>query len=258
MKILKIAKWLNFLLGIYNVYLLLHKGQTVYFIVIFILNLVLFYIQTKSFFHIIAAVITYPFGLLLSKFEGTLKESSSIVQRKIEESEIDVNIMPLKTYVLLGTPDEKKKAIVEYTKAVKSHKKPASEAVLIFKKLVNDEHPDVGLYASEAIEEIEILLIDELFRADDDKKFCQIALEYVKSGYVYGSLEEYYKNLIKKHVENIPKDDPDYYIIKFEVTKNLEILYEGFENTKSEKIKQILIAEEIKRKNIKALKKLLI
>ena len=257
MRILKFVKWVNFLLGLYNIYLLLYKEQLIYFGVIFAINLILFYMQTKSYFYLIAAAITYPFGLLLSKFEGTLKESTTIVQKEMEEEGIDVNIMPLKTYVLLGTPDEKKKAIVEYTKAVKSHKKPASEAVLIFKKLVNDEHPDVGLYASEAIEEIENFLIDELFRADDDKKFCQIALEYVKSGYVYGSLEEYYKNLIEEHAENIPKDDPEYYIIKFEVTKDLEILYKGFEETRAEKIKKILLVEEMKRKNMKAIKKLL-
>ncbi|MCD6268105.1 MAG: hypothetical protein J7J14_06830 [Thermotogaceae bacterium] len=258
MKILRSAKWINFFLGICNIYLLLYKGQLIYFVVIFVLNMIFFYIQTRSYFYLIVAILTYPFGLLLSKFKGTLKEDIVIEKKEIEEEEINVDIMPLKSYILLGTPDEKKRAIIEYTKAVKAHKRPASEAVLILKKLVNDEHPDVGLYASEAIEEIENFLIDELFKANDDKEFCKIALEYVKSGYVYGSLEEYYKNLIKSYVENISKSDPDYYIIKFEVTGDIEILYKGFEETGSEKIKELLIFEEFKRKNIKAVKKLLL
>ena len=257
MKILKTAKWVNFIVGLYNVYILLYIKNSALFLMILSINLIIFYLQTRSLFHVITAVVTYPFGLLLSNFKGSLKKAAKEIKVEEGEETIDVDIMPLKSYILLGTSEEKKKAIVEYTKAVKSHRKPASEAVNMFKKLVEDPHPDVGLYASEAIEEIEVFLIDEMFRAPNDKIFCKLALEYVKSGYVYGNLEEYYKNLIRSRVETVPRTDPEYYIIKFEVTRDLNVLYEGLEKTGSIRIRDILIAEEIKRRNTKTVKNLL-
>ncbi len=224
-----------------------------------IFNLFVFYIYEKDLFQTFMAFITFPFGLFLPKTSNEisldLPQEEKTAETSQKEDVFDF-IIPLKTALYMGTPQEKKEAILKIINSVLEGNLRASEATAILKKMISSTHPDVSLYASESLDTIENFLIKEMYFSKDPIKFSYVALEYVKSGYVYGELLEYYKKLIHEKLIGCEMT-VDYYIIKHELTGDVEILYKGYEVTKSEKIKNMIVEYEMERRNFKKVKELL-
>ncbi len=248
----KYVMWINFAFGIYNLYMLF-SGKTEYFLIVFAVNLLVTYIATKSFPRTIIAALGYPFALLPGSGKVSWEKREYVNVNVTEEpAESGEDILPMKDYILAGTSDEKKYAIIELVKNAISGTLDIGEVVDILKKFISDEHPDVALYASESIEKIESHLLKRMRSAKiSPLEFAQLTYAYISAEFAHGKLKEHYRNLALKALEKAEKTE-EYYVLYYKLSGDKKILEEGLQKTGSKKIAEELIYAELKDRNFKA------
>lgn len=252
---------INLIIGILNcLFWILILKNLPFFVCVIIINLLIFLIVNRDVGQILLAVLTYPIGLMnLSKSSEQPFPDIFEVEPKefMSQPEIpDTDVLPLKSYLATGTQDEKKVLVRLILERIKENENVENMIVLL-KKLINDPHPDVGLYVSEAIEELEDYYTRKMSESSNDPEvFCETALSYIKAGFAYGELLDYYKKAISEKLESI-KDSEKYYLLKYRLFDDKQILYEGFEKTNSMKILDELIKIELREKNFIKLKELM-
>ena len=171
--------------------------------------------------------------------------------------------MPIKSIAALGTSQQKKTVILEITELIKQGVN-ISENTAILRKLLEDPHPDVGLYASESLDEIEDHYVEEIAKLEfstepeDIVKFCNNVLNLLETNIVVGELQKYYRKIILEKVRYIKEEFPeDYYVTLYRTTSDINALRKGFEETRSYDILRMLFAEDLRKKNFKEAKQII-
>ncbi|WP_158241074.1 alpha-amylase family glycosyl hydrolase [Thermotoga sp. SG1] len=237
---------------------------------VLIINIVIHFALNKDLSQALIALVTYPFGLVIFTKEKEI--DFQIYDQEMEEDfpvleEKRLEILPLKGTSLFGTPNEKKKLILQIAEDVKSGKVSSNKVLPILRKMVLDSHPDVGLYASEAIEKIEEHFgtieesLDKLVENLNEKNI-KVVLDYIKSGFLDGDIGSFYKNILKKALtEKLKKTTvlhPEFFSLLYEIEGDISILLEGFLKTKSQELYKQLLKEILRKRNYEVLKFLML
>ncbi|PLV60332.1 hypothetical protein [Thermotoga sp. KOL6] len=257
--ILLTANSINFAIGLVNILFWL-KGENDFFFFVFGANLVVHFLVNRDPVQTLVALLTYPLGLITFtkilnvRFPEEGQNEKFFVFRKK-----NVNILHPKAVCYFGSPEEKKRLILQLVDDLKKGKVKVDKIVPFLKKLVLDPHPDVVLYASESIGEIESffgestntpLMIEELNNAVED---------YLKSDFWSGEKRRRYKEFLIKKIETLGKT-PEYFVLKYKVQGDVSVLFEGLKETKSREILGLLLVELVKNKEyekFRSLKKFL-
>ncbi|MDI3471976.1 MAG: hypothetical protein PWQ20_617 [Thermotogaceae bacterium] len=252
---------INLIIGILNcLFLILIFKSLSFFVFVVIINLLIFLIVNRDVGLLLIAVLTYPIGLmnLLKGSEQSFPDIFEVEPKDFmnQPETVDIDVLPLKSYLIAGTQSEKKVLVQLIVERIKQ-KIDVENMFVLLRKLINDPHPDVGLYASEVIEELENYYIRKMTENfDNPEVFCEAALDYIKAGFAYGELLNYYKKAVLEKLESIEGSEK-YYLLKYRLLEDKEILYEGFEKTNSIQIIDELIKIELKERNFAKLKELL-
>ncbi len=256
MKIRKFVMWINFLSGLFNVYLFL-EGYHVLSLTLFGLNLTVVYVVSKSPAQLFISAVSYPLGLLHFHWKPSWRGIEHVgVDIKASESEPEENMLTMKDYIFIGTPGEKKSAILELVEKVLSGSLRAGEVVNVLKHFLSDEHPDVALYASEGIEKVEIYLIEKMNKFKGDPlEFVKVILDYIDSGFAYGNLKSHYRSMALESLKSVEKGK-EFYLLSYRLTGDKGFLEKGLKETHSKEIARELALAEIASGNVKRASKI--
>ncbi|WP_144399109.1 hypothetical protein [Thermotoga neapolitana] len=236
------------------------------FDLVIVINIVVHFALNKDLSQSMIALVTYPFGLII--FSKKKEIDFRIYDQEIEEDfpvlkEKRLEILPLRGTILFGTPDEKKKLILQIVEDVKDGKISSDKALSVFRKMVLDPHPDVGLYASEAIGKIEEYFglveesLDEIIKNLNEKNIKNV-LDYIESGFLDGEVGIFYRNMLLEGLKKIPPSQPEYFALLYEIKGDVFILIEGFLKTKSQVLYKKLLKELLKKKDYQKLRFLML
>jgi hypothetical protein len=289
-KLLEVLSIIDFLFGIISIILILFNLYMIGYI--FILLYLILFITITSFekrsakliiFKLSVAVFLFPYYPLILFFHYKkikpiynpidFKESKLILHGDVSFSSI--NLAPFNIILKYGDPAQRKYVIrILYTYTVKEIIDFSEGIELIRNSIKNDSHPDVILYASDALTNLEKFLVESIYKymnnlnsLDDYINFGKYSYYYAKSGFLAGEhkkevLWQAYVILLPA-IESFPKS-PDLYYYIFKIMELLEE-YDELENLlnnvlskfKHIKIMEFAIFYYIKRKNPKKVQKLI-
>jgi len=254
-----IVNLINFALGVLNIGLLF-QGENPFFIMILCLNLVISFLVNRDVSQIVIAIMTYPLGLVVPLKKKKLRFEEVEKPQKVER----INLMKrsFKESIFFGQDEDKKRSILRLSEDVEKGKVPPERLISASKRLMKNSGVDVGLYTTESIERVEksfekeeeILLNIENLDGESEELYKRV-WDYLEADFVSGKLKEYYRFLLLDRLKLLDKDER-YFIMKYRVEQNLEVLWEGLKQTRSPLIYRTLLFELLKRRNYPELRQL--
>jgi len=255
--------------GVLNLIWIISDGITIWNFIFMGTNIMIIYLIYRDLSSCIIGILTYPIGLFIpiSANKGGFHDLFDVRHRSLEYIPFNrtgyLNTLPIKSIAALGTSQQKKMVILEITELIKQGVN-ISENTAILRKLLEDPHPDVGLYASESLDEIEDHYVEEIAKLEfstepeDIVKFCNNVLNLLETNIVVGELQKYYRKIILEKVRYIKEEFPeDYYVTLYRTTSDINALRKGFEETRSYDILRMLFAEDLRKKNFKEAKQII-
>ncbi|KAF2955655.1 hypothetical protein [Marinitoga sp. 38H-ov] len=289
-KFFEILSFIDFIIGTLSIFFILFNLYIIGYIFI-LLYLIIFLIITlfekKELKFIIIkisiAIFLFPYYPLILFFHYR-KISPIYNPIDFEEAKLDIHgnisfssidLAPFYIILKYGDPKQRKYVIrMLYNSIIQEIIEFVDGIQLIRSAINNDSHPDVVLYASDALTNLEKFLVESIYKymnnlnsLEDYINFGKYSYYYAKSGFLAGEHEReilWQSSIILLPAMDIFPESPDLYYFTFKI---MELLgeYDELENIlnsvllkfKHYKILEFAIFYYIKRKNPKKVQNLI-
>lgn len=245
---------LNTLLIFSNILVMAINGLRSSNIIVCFLSAFMYYLTRKNLSEAVLFLLSYPIAwlFLLPLKNEEIEDFFNVpippeVTLKIDDSVMTV--LPVKTLLIIGKPSEKKlltRTIVTYvTKGI-----DVERNMRYLRILLRDPHMDVALYASQALEDIENYFEARISKTKDDNsiKSCVYIYNYLRTGIPTGVIREEFKNLLINKLGKTTDRVPMYYEITYYLKKDLNILLDGYNKTKSKELLRRYLIERLRER----------
>lgn len=262
-KLSNVIDAINFILIITNLLSFFLYGLKLGNILVSALTAIFYYLTRCSIQETVLFILAYPLAwlFLLPIKNADLDEVFNIPipsEINLKISEDIINVLPVKTVLLIGGISEKKKAsriIVTYvTKGVDVEKN-----MKFLRLLKKDPHIDVVLYATQAMEDIERYYEREIAKYVHSNTLysCKLIYNFLKTHIPTGKIRKDFERILLEKLERVSDKVPLYYEIKYYLTSDLECLLKGYKETKSPYLLRTYILEKLRMREYKEIKELL-
>lgn len=245
---------LNTLLIFTNILVIIISGLRLSNLIVAFLSGFLYYLTRRNISESVLFLLSYPIAwlFLLPLKNEEIEDFFNVpippeITLKIDDSVM--NVLPAKTLLIIGKPSEKKlltRTIVTYvTKGI-----DVERNMRYLRILLRDPHMDVALYASQALEDIENYFEARISKTKDDNsiKSCVYIYNYLRTRIPTGVIREEFKNLLLDKLEKTTNRVPMYYEIMYYLKRDLNILLDGYNKTKSAQLLRGYLIEKLRER----------
>ncbi|AEX86203.1 hypothetical protein XO10_08995 [Marinitoga sp. 1135] len=263
-----------------------NKYGYLFIAIYFLLAIIISYSYKKRYSDIFKKlpffVLFFPFFPFIQYLQNIKIESRykpvEISEKKEEENErvnfSSVDLAPFMIVLKYGDPEQRKFVVRLVYDAIKNEAIDFSTGIHLLNEAIKiDEHPDVVLYASDAITNLENFLIEKisyyyenLNTLEDYINFGKFSYYYAKSGFLAGEHKQeilWQSALILRTAVHVFPESPELilYLLKTlelleEYNELEEVLEDKIKNFKAQKIMEYAIFYYIKRKKPKNVQRL--
>lgn len=245
---------LNTLLIFTNILVIIISGLRLSNLIVAFLSGFLYYLTRRNISESVLFLLSYPIAwlFLLPLKNEEIEDFFNVpippeITLKIDDSVM--NVLPAKTLLIIGKPSEKKlltRTIFTYvTKGI-----DVERNMRYLRILLRDPHMDVALYASQALEDIENYFEARISKTKDDNsiKSCVYIYNYLRTRIPTGVIREEFKNLLLDKLEKTTNRVPMYYEIMYYLKRDLNILLDGYNKTKSAQLLRGYLIEKLRER----------
>lgn len=245
---------LNVLLIFTNITVVILKGMHVSNVIVCFLSALMYYLTHKNISESILFLLAYPVAwlFLLPLKNEEIEDFFNVpippeITMRIDNS--IMNVLPVRTLLMIGKPSEKKiltRTIVSYVaKGI-----DVERNMKYLRILLKDPHMDVTLYASQALEDIENYFEANISKTKEENsiKSCVYIYNYLRTGIPAGVIKEEFRNLLIRKLEKTTHRVPMYYEIMYYLKKDLDILLQGYQVTKSVELLRRYLIEKLRQR----------
>uniref|UniRef100_A0A7C5U5K9 Uncharacterized protein n=1 Tax=Fervidobacterium nodosum TaxID=2424 RepID=A0A7C5U5K9_9BACT len=254
---------LNALVIFTNIGVITINGLRFSNIIVCFLSSFLYYLTRKNLSETILFLLSYPVAwlFLLPLRNEEIEDFFNVsippeITMRIDDSVM--NVLPVRTLLIIGKPSEKKlltRTIFTYvTKGI-----DVERNMRYLRILLKDPHMDVALYASQALEDIENYFEANISKTKEENsiKSCVYIYNYLRTGIPAGVIKEEFRNLLIRKLEKTTHRVPMYYEIMYYLKKDLDILLQGYQVTKSVELLRRYLIEKLRQRQYVELKSFL-
>lgn len=245
---------LNALLIFTNIFVIFTNGLRFSNIIVCFLSAFLYYLTRRNISEAMLFLLSYPIAwLFLLPFRNEEIEDFFNVpippEITIKVDESIMNVLPVKTLLMIGRPSEKKllaRTIVTYvTKGIDVERNMRYLSILL-----KDPHMDVALYASQALEDIENYFESNISKTKNDNsvKSCIYIYNYLRTGIPTGVIKEEFRNLLIDKLQKTTDKVPIYYEILYYLKGDVNILLNGYNKTKNLELLRKYLIEKLRER----------
>lgn len=214
----------------------------------------MYYLTHKSISESVLFLLAYPVAwlFLLPLRNEEIEDFFNVPMPPETTLKIDdsvTRVLPAKTLLIIGKPSEKKlltRTIVTYvTKGV-----DVERNMRYLRILLKDPHMDVALYASQALDDIENYFEENISKTKNDNsiKSCIYIYNYLRTGIPTGVIREEFKSLLISKLEKTTDRVSTYYEIMYYLKRDLSILLDGYNKTKSTELLRRYLIEKLRER----------
>ncbi|BBE31884.1 hypothetical protein OSSY52_20250 [Tepiditoga spiralis] len=269
---------ISFVFGFMSLIFFFERDFNTVFFIFFSMYFIFYIISGIKLLEILALFLFFPYFPLIKVF-SILQKEKKYVEYKIEKPIYSisksiktdvVDTTPLSVLSKYGDTTQKKSSVRLLVELIKSEKINVSESLNVLKTLQEDDHPDVVMYASDAMTELEnffIRKIESLKKKLDSPNNIISYTNYIKyyllSGMVGGNIKKRMllnaKKLLKNKINLFPTrvDLIEQYVFFVELSgeNSLLIIEDFYNNFPVQNLLELLIITSIKYRNYSVLKK---